>query len=184
VAGRSRDQSNSLKGRIAEAFVEAIFQRAGYLVSRVGRESQVQRLVKIGVDEFLPDFLVRKPVILGSGRRPLHRLIPMEVKYRYDVAGYLHKYGQRLFEKIAPAWPDLCVIFVTDNPGAGRSCFQVMDIASSQIADTVDLHAVPDLDIYESTVREYESLVSGIFRLLDRRSSATRGDSPARSTAS
>lgn len=64
MAGRTRarsgDQSNHLKGRIAEAFVEAIFQRAGYSVSRVGRESQVQRLVKIGTDEFLPDFLIRK----------------------------------------------------------------------------------------------------------------------------
>ena len=33
-----------LKGRVAEAFVETIFRRAGYTVSRIGRESQGQRL--------------------------------------------------------------------------------------------------------------------------------------------
>ena len=65
---RSRydEQTQYLKGRIAEAFVESIFRRAGYTVSRVGRESQVHRLVKLGADEFLPDFLVRKRVARGT----------------------------------------------------------------------------------------------------------------------
>jgi hypothetical protein len=117
-----------LKGRIAEAFVEAIFRRAGYLVSRIGRESQLQRLIKIGVDEFLPDFLIRKPVSRGNEQRPLHRLIPIEVKYRHDVDGFLRTCGRDLFERVAPAWPDLCFIFVTDNPVPGRSSFQVVDL--------------------------------------------------------
>ena len=74
---RSTDQSDHLKGRVAEALLEAIFRRAGYLVSRVGRESQLHRLVKIGVDEFLPDFLIRKQVDRQDGQRPLQRLIPV-----------------------------------------------------------------------------------------------------------
>lgn len=168
---RSGDQSGHLKGRIAEALVEAIFRRAGYLVSRVGRESQLQRLVKVGVDEFLPDFLIRKPVDRESGQRPLHRLIPLEVKYRHDIAAFLQAYGCELFEKVAPAWPDLCFIFVTDNPAPGRSSFQVVDLWSGPTSATRDLHLVTDLDIYESTVREYELLVRQIFPLLERRPS-------------
>ena len=54
--------SAALKGRIAEAFVENILRRAGYRVSRVGRETQTQRLLKINDDEFLPDFLAWKAV--------------------------------------------------------------------------------------------------------------------------
>lgn len=166
-------QSRHLKGRIAEAFVEAIFQRAGYRVSRVGRESQVQRLVKVGSDEFLPDFLIRKSLNRETGQRPLHKLIPVEVKYRHDVEWFLRRYGRDLFEKVAPAWPDLCVIFVTDNPAPGRSSFQVVDLCGGWTPVTKDLHAVTDLDIYESTVREYERLVGEIFPLLGGKLSAT-----------
>ena len=60
-------------------------------------------------------------------------------------------------------------IFVTDNPALGRSSFQVVDLWSGPTSTTRDLHAVTDLDIYETTVREYELLVSEIFPLLDRR---------------
>jgi hypothetical protein len=172
---RSGDQSAHLKGRVAEALVEAMFQRAGYLVSRVGRESQLQRLVKIGADEFLPDFLIRKTVSPESGERPLHRLIPVDVKYRHDVDAFLQVYGWQLFEKVSPAWPDLCFIFVTDHPAPGRSSFQVIDLWNGPTSATKDLHTVNELDIYETTVREYELLVREIFPLLDRRSSAPDG---------
>jgi len=165
--------SSHLKGRVAEALVESIFRRAGYLVSRVGRESQLQRLVKIGTDEFLPDFLVRKPVKADAGQRPLQRLIPVEVKYRRDVDGFLQVYGWQLFEKVSPAWPDLCFVFVTDHAAPGRSAFQVIDLWSGPTSTTSDLHTVSDLDIYETTIREYESLVHQIFPLLDHRSTAT-----------
>lgn len=47
---------DDLKGRIAEALVESIFRRASYRVARVGRESSVQGLVKVGASEFSPDF--------------------------------------------------------------------------------------------------------------------------------
>ena len=70
---------NALKGRIAEALVEGLSRRAQYKVALVGRESRVQRLMKAGPDEFLPDLLVWKPV--GS----LHRLVAIEVKYRAHI---------------------------------------------------------------------------------------------------
>lgn len=166
---RRGDEISGLKGRIAEALVEAIFQRAGYLVSRVGRESQVPRLVKIGRDEFLPDFLLRKPVAGTTPRRSLHRLIPVEVKYRASVEESLRSHGDELLSRVGKQWPELCVVFVTDQPAPGRSCFQVIDLAARRPGETlvsVDLHQVRELDIYATTVREYEGLVKQIFPLL------------------
>jgi hypothetical protein len=157
-----------LKGRVAEAFVEAIFRRAGYLVSRVGRESQFQRLVKIGVDEFLPDFLLRKPVGENLSGRWLHRLVPVEVKYRASVEEFLGRHGDELLTRVGGQWPELCIVFVTDHPASGRSCFQVIDLAAARPGAplaSVDLHYVPDLDIYLTTVQEYEGLVRQIFPL-------------------
>lgn len=162
------DDVGNLKGRIAEAFVEAIFRRAGYAVSRVGRESQVQRLVKIGGDEFLPDFLVRKEVRRDETGRPLHRLLPLEVKFRRDVQGYLETWGRELITKMSVQWPDVVVVFVTDHPEAGRSCFQVIDVSMGKRSGLQDLHAVKDLDIYEGTVREYEMLVRQMFLLVEQ----------------
>src|SRR5262245_8671466 len=95
------------KGRIAEALVEAIFRRARFLVSRTGRESQFQRVVKLGADDFLPDFLLRKAITRGDGQRPLHRLIPVEVKYRRSIEAFLRDDSTALFEIVRSAWPDL-----------------------------------------------------------------------------
>ncbi|MGH7278995.1 MAG: hypothetical protein ACREJG_09920 [Candidatus Rokuibacteriota bacterium] len=162
---------SSLKGRIAEALVETIFRRAGYAVSRVGPETQVQRLVSLGADEFLPDFLIRKPLERAGVERPLHRLIPIEVQYRRDVGAFLQTYGGELFERVADHWPDLCFVFVTDRPEPGRSCFQVVDLWNGSGADSVDLHMVADLDIYRTTVEEYESLVRAIFSLIESHAS-------------
>jgi len=47
-----------LKGRMAEALVEAVFKRAKYTVARVGRETQIPALVRTGRTEFMPDFVV------------------------------------------------------------------------------------------------------------------------------
>lgn len=163
---RRRREINDLKGRIAEALVEGIFRRAGYFVSRCGRESQVERLLKVGGDEFLPDFLIRKAVNRPGSERPLHRLVPIEVKYRQNVPTFLRLHGAEFLGEAASQWPDLYVVLVTDQPDEGRSCLQVLDVRKSE-AVTLDLHAVSDLDIYESTVREYEALVQGIFPLVD-----------------
>lgn len=171
MAPRARrgGEIEGLKGRVAEALVEAIFQRAGFRVTRVGRESQFHRLVKVGADEFLPDFLLRRPAGETSTGRPLHRLIPVEVKYRASVEEFLGRHGDELRARVGEQWPELCVVLVTDHPAPGRSCFQVLDLATTRPGApfvSVDLHEVVELDIYPTTVREYEGLVRQIFPLL------------------
>ena len=166
---RRGGEIDSLKGRIAEAFVEAIFRRAGYRVSRAGRESQFQRMIRIGSDSFLPDFLLHKPAGETPTGRPLHRLIPVEVKYRASVEDFLRSHGDELVALVGAQWPELCIAFVTDHPPTGRSCFQILDLAAVRPGEplvSVDLHYVRDLDIYLSTVQEYEGLVRQIFPLL------------------
>jgi hypothetical protein len=183
--------TSGLKGRIAEAFVENILRRAGYRVSRLGRETQTQRLIKINDDEFLPDFLAWKAVPGPGMERRLHRLMMIEVKYRASVADYLRREGHAVFGPVSEQWPELYFVFVTDHPTDGRSCFQVVDLATYAPArpiQTVDLHDVPDLDIFASTVAEYESLVRSLFSLLNgapalepvRKPEAKMGDDAAR----
>ena len=185
MAPRARrgGEIEGLKGRIAEAFVESIFRRAGYRVSRAGRERQFQRLVKIGTDEFLPDFLLHKPAGATPAGRPLHRLIPIEVKYRASVEGFLRSHGDQLLARLGEQWPELCVVFVTDHPASERSCFQVLDIAGARHGvplATVDLHYVHDFDVYLTTVQEYEGLVKQIFPLLRLGGSSERSLGGAR----
>jgi hypothetical protein len=58
---------------------------------------------------------------------------------------------------------------VTDHPAAGRSCFQVLDVAAARpdaSLATVDLHCVHDFDVYPTTAQEYEALVREIYPLL------------------
>ena len=166
---RRGGEIEGLKGRIAEALVESIFRRAGYRVSRAGRESQFQRLMKIGADEFLPDFLLHKPAGETPTGRTLHRLIPVEVKYRASVEEFLRSHGDGLVSTLRAQWPELCIAFVTDHPASGRSCFQVLDIAAAPPGEplvSIDLHYVAEFDIYLTTVQEYEGLVRQIFPLL------------------
>jgi hypothetical protein len=171
VAPRARraGEIEGLKERVAEALVEKILQRAGFRVTPAGRESQFPRMVRIGGDEFLPDFLLRKPAGDTPGGRPLHRLIPVEVKYRASVEEYLGRYGDELRARVGERWPELYVVIVTDHPAPGRSCFQVLDLALARPGaplGTVDLHEVPELNVYRTTVHEYEGLVRQIFPLL------------------
>src|SRR5437870_12428796 len=78
---------SSLKGRIGEAFVESILRQSGFKVSRLGRESQVQQLLKTGGSEFLPDFLIWKPADQSRDGVPLHRLLRVEVKIPFQRRG-------------------------------------------------------------------------------------------------
>ncbi len=167
---------DGIKGRFAEALVEGMFRRAGYQVSRIGRESHVERLVKIGPDEFLPDFLVWTPVEGSGSDRPLYRVLTVEVKYRANLGEFLRRYGETVFSTLRKQWPDLYFVFVTDNPENGRSCFQVVDLrdyAAGQEPVTIDLHQRQELDIWRKTVEEYEGLVTQVFPLL-RQAGATK----------
>lgn len=165
---RPGNEADHLKGRIAEALVEGMFMRAGYAVSRSGRESQLPRLYKNGKGQFLPDFMIRKAVVSPDHPRPLHRLIPVEVKYRRDISTFLRLEAEAFFDEAMP-WPELYLILVTDNPNDGRSCFQAIDVADDQARTPQDVDKVQALDIYPSTVREYEHLVRTLFPLFDKR---------------
>jgi hypothetical protein len=160
----ARTRVDLLKGRIAEALVEAMFRRAGYAVSRSGRESQVQRLFKLGADQFLPDFTIRKPVKLPDSDRPLHQFVHIEVKYRADIPRFLKLHAAALFEH-AKDWPDLYVILVTDKPECERSWFQVLT-GNADAPNTCDVHEVRDLNIYASTVIEFQELGTKLFTLM------------------
>jgi hypothetical protein len=167
---------SSLKGRIAEALVESIFRRAGYQVARVGRESQVHGLLKVGASEFAPDFLVWKQAQGDESAQPLHRLLPIEVKYRSNLREFVRKEASSLIAKVRDQWPQLYCIVITDHPDNGRSCFQVFEV-KTHIPDVapvlVDLHELTDLDIFRTTVQEYEGLVREIFTLLNVYARAT-----------
>jgi hypothetical protein len=159
---------NALKGRVAEALVESIFRQAGYTVSRLGREAQVQRLVKVGADEFSPDFLVWKPVASSDCASGLHHLLTVEVKYRSNLAEFLRRDAPELFGEAKRAWPSLYYVLVTDEPAAGRSCFQAVTLRdfTAGAPETVDLHQVATLDIYRSTVDQHEAVARRLFDAL------------------
>ncbi len=165
----SVNRVNNLKGRVAEALVENMLHRAGYKIARVGRESQVQHMLKTGISEFLPDFLVWRPVNAAITDGPLHQVLSVEVKYRHKISAYLARFGAAFLSDVAEQWPDLHVVLVTDDPEPGKSRFQALNLRGYEPSVplvTRDLYDVPELGIYRSTVEEYEQLAKQIFSLL------------------
>jgi hypothetical protein len=83
---------------------------------------------------------------------------------------FVRKEIEPLAAKAGDQWPELYCILVTDNPENERSCFQVFEFKSHSQGCApvlVDLHEIKDLDIFETTVHEYEGLVRDIFGLLN-----------------
>jgi hypothetical protein len=184
MAPRARrgGEIEGLKSRIAEAFVESIFRRAGYRVSRPGREGRGFRPVRVAADEFQPDLMLHKPAREAPTGRAPHHLVPVEVKFRSSVEEFLRSHGDELVGALRASWPALCIVFVTDHPAAGRSCFQVLDVAAARPGEpltTIDLHYVHDFDVYLTTAQEYEGLVRQIFPLLRLSSSGAHVPSVA-----
>jgi hypothetical protein len=162
--------TRTLKGRIGEAFVESIFRRAGYKVSRLGRESQVQQMLRTGSSEFLPDFLVWKAVEANDAA-PLARMFNVEVKYRRDIPSFLQRFAGEFLADVVEQWRDLYVVLVTDDPEPGRSCFQVLQLRDRDASlAPVNLWEVEELGVYRSTAEEYEDLVKQVFSLLGAQS--------------
>jgi len=174
------DPISVLKGRMAEALVEAVFKRAKYTVARVGRETQMPALGRTGRAEFMPDFVVWRALDEPSLGHHSYRLLAVEVKYRADLAAYLRRDSPSRSAEVAQQWPELYEILVTDRPQSGRSCFQAVHVSTLPAGltpVTLDLHLVPGLDIYRKTVEEYEGLVREIFPILG---SHGTHDEPAR----
>jgi hypothetical protein len=166
------DPISLLKGRMAEALVEAVFKRAKYTVARVGRETQMPALVRSGRGEFMPDFVVWRALDEPSLGHHSYRLLAIEVKYRADLEDYLRRDSPSRSAEVAQHWPELYEIIVTDRPESGRSCFQAVHVSALPAGTTpvtLDLHLVPGLDIYRRTVEEYEGLVREIFPILGSR---------------
>jgi hypothetical protein len=155
---------NMLKARVAEAFVEDILVQAGYWVSRGGRESQLQRLLKNGSDD-MPDFLACRSQL--TPRPPLHRLFAVEVKYRHNIARYLEQESRDQCARLAAQkWPEAYLIITTDSPDSGRSCFQAIDLdeyTRDGVPNLVDLHEIRDLGIVKPRVEKYERLLKHMF---------------------
>lgn len=168
----TQDPISLLKGRMAEALVEAVFKRAKYTVARVGRETQMPALVRSGRTEFMPDFMVWRALDGPSLGHHSYRLVAIEVKYRADLGDYLCRDSPSRSAEVAQQWPELYEILVTDRPEVGRSCFQaihVSEVPAGTVPITLDLHQVSGLDIYRRTVEEYEGLVREIFPILGSR---------------
>lgn len=163
------DAISLLKGRMAEALIEAVFKRAKYTVARVGLETLTPALVRTDRTGFMPGFVVWRALDEPSLGHCSYRLLAIEVKYCADLEDYLRRDSPSRSAEVARQWPELYEIIVTDRPQSGRSCFQAVHVSALPTGTTpvtLDLHLVPGFDIYRRTVEEYEGLVREIFPIL------------------
>lgn len=164
----SQEPIRLLKGRMAEALVEAIFKRAGYTVARVGHEAPIPAVGSAARCRFTPDFVVWRALDEPSLGHPSYRLLALDVTYCTDRDDYLRR-ELALSADLGSEWPELYGIIVVDRPDVGRSCFQALHISArpeGAAPATLDLHLVPGLDIHRKTLEEYEGLVREIFPIL------------------
>lgn len=152
------------KSRIAEALVASVFGRERYQVSRFQSD---QFPLRFGREDFSPDLRVLKP----DDGNPCEFLV--EVRYRPHIEQFIAMENQRrdqsVFRMARRHWPQLYVVLVTDRPGPGRSCFQVIAFDTSTLGDrfrTVDLADLKELGIAPHNVEDHEDLVRRIFGLL------------------
>lgn len=109
--GPLADAVNHLKGRIGEAFVEALLRRANYSVSRIGRETYLPSLLKMGRTPYTPDFLAwREEHLPGpQGDRSVYNILAVEVKYRSQPERFLREEAPQVFDAAQDDWPNFCV---------------------------------------------------------------------------
>src|SRR5260370_18815148 len=172
------DPISLLKGRMAEALVEAVFKRARYTVARVGRETQMPAPVRSGHTDFIPDFMVWRALDGPSLGHHSYRLVAIEVRYRADLEDYLCRDSPSRSAEVAQQWPELYEILVTDRPECARACFQAIHASplyTGTVPGTLDLHKLPALDIDAPTLEEYEGLVREIFPILGSQHGSRQG---------
>jgi hypothetical protein len=153
------------KGRIAEALVESIFRRARYEISPY---RAADTPLRIGREDFAPDFRVRWPAGNGDGDR---RELLVGVRYRTSIDQFLSVETQRgarsLLALARRQWPDLLLVLVTERPEPGRSCFQALPPGHQPgELQSQDLGAIDDLALYAHNVADHEELVRRIFAML------------------
>ena len=125
--------------------------------------------MKIGCDDFLPDFLAWRAV----GRvlpLELHQFLAIEIKYRADLRQFLRREAPACLSMLKERWPRFYIVLVTDAPQAGRSCFQticVRDYIAHAEVVTKDLHELGHLGIYRSTIEWHEALAQPLFATLN-----------------
>ncbi len=156
-----------LKDQLALALVESIFRRAGYRLSAVTEQRIPPHLGREDVPDFRAES-VATPEKIGS------RLV--KVRYRRQVREYISVEARRgrrsSFAYAKQYWPGLVVVFLTDEPDPGASCFRVLDLAAWSPGDfpvLVDLFAHPGLNIYQHNVEEHEALARRILALYSLR---------------
>jgi hypothetical protein len=100
----------------------------------------------------------------------------VKVRYRRQVGQYLTVEGRRgvrsFFALAKQHWPGLVVVFVSDEPEPGLSCFRVLDLATWSPRGEpalVGLSVHPSLNIYQLNVEEHEALARRILGLLSMR---------------
>lgn len=149
------------KSRIAEALVESIFRRARYDLSAY-RADAISPL-RFGREDFSPNF----HAITREG--DTERRLLIEVKYRPFVEQFISLENQRNGSSIVRLarryWPNLTFVLVTDHPGPGRSCFQLIE-PGEEAMTTLDLVERPDLKIFQHNVEDHEMLLRRIYTLL------------------
>ena len=176
------DARQLVKGRLAEALVEAVLLDSEYRVVRAGRESQVQATFESVDSGHSADFVVWRRVESTRSGRALHDVVVMEVKYRGQLEKWLPHICERLVRQRGGRRSELHIVLVTDRPDAGRSCFQFLrlgDYVPGQPPPTRDLHEA-DLGIDRATIEKYEPLVRALFEAVRNVDRKPGGKLPAR----
>lgn len=126
----------------------------------------MQRLLKRGTSEFLPDFLIWKPVGQSRDGMPLHRVLSVAVKYRSSIETFLDRFVDEAITHVGEQWRELYLVLVADHPESGRSCFQALDLqqtAPDTPLGTIDLHDAQMFRLERRVIREHERLVRQLF---------------------
>jgi hypothetical protein len=163
VAPKDRDSVETVTPTI-----EALLRRANYSVSRAGREAHLPSLIKVGPTTYMPDFLAwrEEPISRPGGGIQLFDIVAIEVKYRRQPERFLTDEAPKVFDEAGDRWPNFCLVLVTDNPAADRSCFQVLRRDQARRAECTDI-ANAGFGVYSTTAWMFSLLLKQVFHSLN-----------------